>query len=81
MEKLSKETVENWTTEHKWLKIGEGATPNGRTVRYLTPSGEDLILVYDLESNLVGVGRVVQAPQSQGPGITFPPGSGFLGKG
>jgi len=82
MEKLSRETIEKWTQEHKWLQVAEGANPNGKQITYLTPSGQDVVIVYDLEGNLFGFGHIVQVPpQMQGRGFLGFPGPGILGKG
>jgi hypothetical protein len=81
MEKLSRETIEKWAKEQNWLQVAEGANPNGKQITYLSPSGRDVIFVYDLEGNLFGFGHMVQSPpQMPGHGFLGYPGPGFLGK-
>jgi hypothetical protein len=84
MEKLSRETLEKWAKQHDWLPLFETANATGRQMRYLTPSGDEVILVYDLEGNLSGTARIpipLQLIQSPGfPGFPGLHGPSVLGK-
>ena len=81
MEKLDKEKFEAWAKENNWLHIAETPSPNGRQNTYLTPSGNLMISVYDLEGKLAGVAQLVpQPPATPGPQI-FPFGGQFRGHG
>jgi hypothetical protein len=66
MEQLTKEVIDGWIKKHNWLLIKEDAvnTPiTGKQLTYLTPSGQDIVIVYDLQGKLYGIGHIVQVPQ------------------
>ena len=79
-EKITKEIFESWLQKHDWLLVGEDAGPGGRQARYLAPSGQELILLFNLAGELAATARnpipvqVIQPPTLGGmPGM-------FLGK-
>lgn len=81
MEKPTKEQIEPWIKEHNWLLMKEEAmtTPiTGKQLTYLTPSGQDVVIIYDLKGELFGIGHMVQVPQPiPGPGLGGFPGKQF----
>lgn len=82
MEKLKKEKLEAWIKKQNWLQIGEQPTATGRQLIYITPFGQDVVIVYDLEGNLYGIGHIPQTPQvMQGPGAPGFPGGLSIGRG
>lgn len=67
--KITKEMFAEWTEKNDWLKIAEGATPQGPQANYLTPTGNIIIVIYDLKGNLYSVGQPVVMPPQQGQGL------------
>jgi hypothetical protein len=64
MEKLTKKQVEDWIGEQNWLLVSKNPTYNGNQFTYLTPSGQDVVVAYDLENKLFGIGHIVQVPNT-----------------
>ena len=81
MEKIKKAVFEKWVQKSNWLKVNEGAAANGRQDTFLTPSGNLIVVTYDLDGNLFTVGILGPPPPQAIPG--FPGGKGFpiIGKG
>jgi len=73
MENIKKETFESWLKKHDWLLVGEQSTPNGRQFRYLTPSGNEIVIIYDLKGDVAATGKLpipvqlMQAPPNISP--------------
>lgn len=67
MNAITRETLGNWTQKCNWLKVNEAATPDGRQHTFLTPSGNLIVVQFDLKGNLYSVGQVV--PQLPASGI------------
>lgn len=83
MEKLVKEQFENWAKEHGWLCYEEVANPNGRQFNFITPTGQIVAEVINLEGQLAGVVPIPTNINAAVPGPQFRgfPGLGNLGKG
>jgi hypothetical protein len=62
MEKIKREDFEAWVKECNWLKIGESGTANGQQDTYLTPTGEFVIVQYNLNGELHQVAKPMPAP-------------------
>jgi hypothetical protein len=81
MEKVDKQKFEAWVKESNWLQIGETQNPNGRQHTYLTPAGNLMVAIYDLEGKLAAVAQLVpQSPTTSSPRIFPFPGQPFRGK-
>ena len=65
MEIMTRESFTKWAKKHDWLQITEATGPNGRNITFLTPSGNMMIVMFDLKGNLAGLGQPVPAPQPQ----------------
>ena len=52
MEKLTKEVLEQWIKDNKWLQIGEMPTPKGRQDIYLSPSGQVTFIIHNLDGKI-----------------------------
>ena len=63
MDAITRETLNKWAQKSNWMRVNEAATPNGRQVTFLTPSGNMVIAVYDLKGNLHSIGQPVPVPQ------------------
>lgn len=63
MEAISRATFNKWAQTHKWMQMGELATPNGRQYTFLTPAGNMVIAIFDIKGNLLGIGQPVPAGQ------------------
>jgi hypothetical protein len=53
MDKLTKEDFEKWAKENGWLAVDEPTNPNGRQVNFVTPQGNFVAAIYNLEGKLV----------------------------
>jgi hypothetical protein len=82
MEKLTRKQVEDWIGKQNWLLVSENPTPNGKQFTYLTPSGQDVVVVYDLENKLFGIGHIIQVSNTaQRSGLPGFRGPGIMGHG
>jgi hypothetical protein len=66
MDKIKRETLETWLKKHDWFKVNEGGSPDGKQDNYLTPTGEIIIVQYDLEGYVKGIVKITPAPMQAG---------------
>ena len=64
MEAITKETFNHWAQKNNWMQVNDAATPNGRQVTFMTPSGNIVIAMYDLFGNLNSFGQPMPIPPS-----------------
>lgn len=72
MDKIKKEDFEKWVEEGKWLQISEAATPKGRQVSYLTPAGNFIIAIFNINGELEQVIKPMPAAPQAMPMRQFP---------
>jgi len=80
MEKIKRLDSEAWAGDNNWLKVVEGGNATGQQNTYLSPSGDIVIVQYDLHGDLFSVGKVVPAPAQKPPpfmNLGGPSGSQF----
>jgi hypothetical protein len=80
MENLTKDDFEKWAKGNNWLQVGEPPNPNGRQLNFVTPTGNFVAAVFNLEGKLIAAVPMQMPPIIQSPG--FPPfhGPSTLGK-
>lgn len=69
MDKIKKEVFLKWVEQNNWLLLNESPAPTGHKATYLTPSGDIIIAMYNLNSELENIGKMVAIPQPM-PGAT-----------
>jgi hypothetical protein len=66
-EKLTKQQFEDWAKKHGWLCYEEVANANGRQFDFITPQGNVVAVVIDLEGHLKALVPIPPMPvQFQG---------------
>jgi hypothetical protein len=53
MEKIKIEDFEKWAKEHDWLKTDEISTVNGHQSIFLTPAGQFIAVIYNINGKEV----------------------------
>jgi hypothetical protein len=75
MEIIKKTEFIAWAKEVRWLMVSEGKTPDGYPQEnFLTPSGEIVFMIYDLENKEIrNVAKPTPIPMQPQP-TRLPPG-------
>ena len=53
MEKIKTETFETYAKDNGWMQVNEGPTPKGRSLTFLTPQGNFVLALYNLDGQTV----------------------------
>jgi len=64
MEAITRETFNKWAQKNHWMQVSEAASPTGRNYTFITPSGNLIVIMFDLKGNLANVGQPVPVGQS-----------------
>lgn len=64
MKQITKEVFSKWVETNNWLMVNEAAQPTGWQRTYLTPSGNMIVVLFDLKGNVLGFGQIRPGGQS-----------------
>jgi hypothetical protein len=79
MEKPTRETFEKYAKDHHWLQTEESPNPNGRQFNFITPTGNVVVAVFNLEGQLLTA--IPLPPMIQQVRQVLPGAGPYLGKG